>query len=285
MPIEIIMPALSQTTDEVHLIDWYVKPGDKIKKGDFLCEVETDKVTTDVESFADGIVLKILVEPDTTVKAGTVIAILGNADENIEKVEEIEKNKAKSKESIVSESKNKSIEQKAEIINKELEVTKEKETESEWSNIKTTSIVKNLAKKKGIDLGKIKGTGPSGLITIKDLDNYETLIKQGEFVVKEPSTTMGQKVKLSNRQLEVAKNLTESSRTIPTYTVTIKVWINHLLNIRNKNTNIDSEKISFDSFFIYALAQSLKRYPRLNGYYDNETLIIKECIQSTTLQQ
>ena len=86
MAVEIKMPQFSQTTDEVRLINWHVKEGDKIEKGAPLCEIETDKATMDVESFKSGTVLKLLVESDSVVATGTVIAVLGEAGEKIDSI-------------------------------------------------------------------------------------------------------------------------------------------------------------------------------------------------------
>ena len=77
MPTEIKMPNLSQTTDEVKLLRWLVKEDDKVNKGDLLCEVETDKVNMEVESFASGTVLKLIGKPGDQIKTETIIVILG----------------------------------------------------------------------------------------------------------------------------------------------------------------------------------------------------------------
>ena len=76
MSIEIKMPNLSQTTDEVTLLRWLVKEGDEVNKGDLLCEVETDKVNMEVESFASGIILKLIGTPGQQITTGTVVAVL-----------------------------------------------------------------------------------------------------------------------------------------------------------------------------------------------------------------
>lgn len=77
MAVEIKMPDLSQTTDGVKLLKWHVKVGDIVKKGDLLCEVETDKVQTEVESFASGMVSELIGKPGDQIKTGTIIAVLG----------------------------------------------------------------------------------------------------------------------------------------------------------------------------------------------------------------
>jgi pyruvate dehydrogenase E1 component alpha subunit len=76
LEIEIKMPQLGQTTDEVRIIRWLVNEGEEVKTGQPLCEVETDKVTMEMESVAGGAVSKLLVKPEDIVIAGDVIAII-----------------------------------------------------------------------------------------------------------------------------------------------------------------------------------------------------------------
>ncbi|MCL5071150.1 MAG: biotin/lipoyl-binding protein [Actinobacteria bacterium] len=75
------MPNLSQNTDEVKLLRWLVKEGDEVNRGDILCEVETDKVNMEVESFASGIILKLIGTPGQQITTGTVVAVLGDKGE------------------------------------------------------------------------------------------------------------------------------------------------------------------------------------------------------------
>ena len=270
MATKIIMPGLSQTTDEVHLIDWYIKEGDRVKKGDFLCEVETDKVTTDVESFADGTVLKLLVAPDTVVKAGEVIAILGEPGEEVEDIEgdiATEKNLEGSVEKELAKEKGKAVEEK----NKER--LGAESIKVNFSNVKASTIVKNLAKKNSIDLTNIKGSGPGGLITRKDLEEYI------EFVRSRKKEAISEKeIVLSPRQKEVAKNLTESKKNIPHYMVTVRVWVDRLLKVRERVQDRSGKRITYDSIFIYVISRALGKYPHINGYFYDNKLIMRESV-------
>ena len=76
MEYKVTMPILSDTMDKGKLIKWYVKAGDYVKKGDKLCEVESDKATMDIESFVDGVVKEILVKEGEEVPVKSVIAII-----------------------------------------------------------------------------------------------------------------------------------------------------------------------------------------------------------------
>ena len=74
---EVIIPDFGTSVDEVKLVKWLKEEGDTIKKGDALCELETDKATTELESFFEGVLLKRLFEDDSEIEIGTVIAHIG----------------------------------------------------------------------------------------------------------------------------------------------------------------------------------------------------------------
>ena len=83
MATEIKMPDLGTTVETVVLLKWLKQEGDEVKRGELLCEVQTDKATTELESVAQGTLLKQLVEEDTEVNVGTVIAYIGEPNEVI----------------------------------------------------------------------------------------------------------------------------------------------------------------------------------------------------------
>ena len=74
---EIIIPDFGTSIEDVRLVRWLKKEGDTVKKGDALCELETDKATTELESFVEGVLLRQLVEADSEIEIGTVIAHIG----------------------------------------------------------------------------------------------------------------------------------------------------------------------------------------------------------------
>ena len=87
MAIDILMPALSPTMTEGILSKWLVKQGDKVRSGDVIAEIETDKATMEVEAIEDGIVAKIVVSEGTEgVEVNSVIAVLSEDEESIDKI-------------------------------------------------------------------------------------------------------------------------------------------------------------------------------------------------------
>ena len=83
MAHEIKMPDLGTNVEQVTVLKWLKKEGEAVKRGDSLCEIQTDKAVTELESFSQGILLKQVVAENTDVAVGDVIAYVGQAGENI----------------------------------------------------------------------------------------------------------------------------------------------------------------------------------------------------------
>src|SRR5215831_13103573 len=84
MPIEVTMPRLSDTMEQGTVVKWNVKEGDKVKSGDVIADIETDKATMELQSYDDGVVTKLAVPEGQTVKVGAVILVLAGAGEKVD---------------------------------------------------------------------------------------------------------------------------------------------------------------------------------------------------------
>lgn len=248
--VEIKMPNLSQTTNEVMLIKWLIEPGDTVKKGQPLCEVESDKSVMEVESFTSGTVLELLAEANTSIEAGTVIALIGEPGEKIEKTQKISEKK-----------------QVNNLDKKETTKINIEKKEEDRKTVRASVIVKNLAAKKNVDLFKIKGSGPSNLITLADLNEY---IEHGE--KKEKHKVMIKEENLSHYQISIARNLTLSKSSIPHYYLSTQILMDGVLKLRANLKLKQTKKISMYTFFIYAVSRALREVPRVNAYFKNNKI-------------
>ena len=245
MAVEIKMPQLSQTTDEVRLINWLVQEGDTVQKGDPLCEVETDKVTMAVESFESGTVLKLVAEPDTVIDAGAVIAVLGERGEQVPEV----------------------APQHAEVVSQD--------------EVHATRLVRNIAQKRHIDLNRIRGTGPRGIITKSDLELF-TASRDAEATGKAaqpeaggpaPAAPQGDVVALTPHQRAVAHSLTRSSMEAPHFYLKTDLICDRIVAWREEHRKPDGKRAAVDSFFVYAVSRVLQEMPRLNGFYKKDSIV------------
>jgi pyruvate dehydrogenase E2 component (dihydrolipoamide acetyltransferase) len=273
MAVEIRMPGLSQTTSEVKLIEWLVKVGDVVKKGDPLCRVETDKVSMDVESFESGTVLKLYVASDSFVEAGDLIALIGEKGEHIEDKEQKKIGPQKAEKDVSVEKGGAGNEKQ--VSEKAGKPAMYRVRSRFDDTMRATPLVKNIALKKGIDLSRVKGTGPGGIISKKDLEGYTEAASVSERGPSEGRPQRGEIV-LSSHQRGLGKVLSHSIHEAPHYYVKTHCFLERFLEWRGKNRRSDGEKYSFDSLFIFSVARVLRQFPRLNGTLRGDRILVNE---------
>lgn len=275
MAVEIPMPRLSQTTDEVRLIRWLVAVGDSVRKGQALCEVENDKTTMEVESFAAGTVLRLEGEPDALIAAGTLIAVLGEATatavrETGEGVEAPTVGAAAA----------------APRAPAEASAAPAPVAPAPAAGVRATPLVRNLARKHGVELARVRGTGARGLITREDLDAHLRAGRGRDAEVPAASAVQAPaapapsapgaaaEVPLSVHQRAVARAVTLSKTRVPHYYLKVRVGADRLLAWRQANRRADGEKVSVDAVLVWSCARALTRHPRLNGTFAGERLLL-----------
>lgn len=289
---QIVMPPVSQTTDTVKLLEWKVEEGEEVKKGQPLCEVETDKVTMDIECFRNGTVLKIIAGADTDVEVGSAIAYIGEAGEKLDTAEweDTETEEAKDgpgtgREKIGTKGQTPVTPlagKLAEVHKIDINILKgsgaggkivrkdvEKALSGEAEAVNATLMVKNLARKWNIDLRNITGRGAHGLITRDDLLAVkERKVSYGSSNNASPVSETVKEQPLSQNQQLVARNLTNSKLTIPHYYITTRIFCDALNVYRESNA-----RLSITVFFIHAAAKALAKFPLVNSIYANDRVM------------
>ncbi len=267
MAVEIPMPRLSQTTDEVKLIRWLVKPGDTVAKGQALAEVENDKTTLEVESFAAGTVLRLSGEPDSMIAAGSVIAVLGEPGERPEAGAAGTAPAPPGRTPAATPS-------PAAVPTGAPGLAPAAAAEG----VLATPLVRNLARKHGVDLGRVRGTGARGLITRADLDSY---LRASSTAPSSAPATAPQapglpaevvEVPLSAHQRAVARAVTAAKSQVPHYYLRTRIGADRLLAWRETHRRADGQKVAVDAILAWACARALARHPRLNGTLSGERL-------------
>jgi pyruvate dehydrogenase E2 component (dihydrolipoamide acetyltransferase) len=289
MAKEIVMPPLSQTTDQVKLLEWLVGEGDEVNKGDPLCEVETDKVTMEVESFTAGTVLKIVAQPQEDVTVGNIIAYVGTPGEEVPDIPAGQgeaKGKSETPAGDVSPLARKIAENEGielsriqgtgpagRVLKKDVEqhMAGDGVNQPPPAGKKATLIVRNLAKKSGIDLGQVQGTGPGGLITRDDLAAFS---EPKAVAVTGASTEI--QGELTDNQRAVGELLTMSKTHIPHFYLKATVVMDRLTTYREAMKNPDGSKLSVTAILTYCLGRALARHRRLNGYFAEGKLIHRD---------
>ena len=278
----ILMPRLSDTMTEGVIADWHKKIGDKVKKGDLLADVETDKATMELESYKEGELLYIGAQKGEKVPVNALLCIIGEKG----KVD-IDKIVAAAKGGAVSEAPAKEEDSKpAETSSKESATTSSsapamEETKSsslENGRVKASPLAKKLAADKGIDISKVPGSGDGGRIVKADIDNFNPAKQQAQAQESKASETQrpaaqtapaGQvsfdDVPVSQMRKIIAKRLAESKFSAPHFYLTIAINMDNAVESRKKINDVAKVKISFNDMVLKACAVALKQHPKVNS--------------------
>jgi len=265
MPIEILMPALSPTMTEGNLAKWIKKEGDKVKAGEVLCEIETDKATMEVEAVDEGILGKILVAAGTeNVAVNAPIALLLEDGEDVKSLEGFKlavssKQKAEEKEEVVATPAPSPITLPP--------------SPTPAGRIKASPLAKRLAAEKGIDLARVQGSGPHGRIVKADLDKAPVGAPAQGVIRRNPIESLA--IPNNNMRKVIAKRLLESKLTIPHFYLSIDVQIDALLKARAaiNDKGAGAYKVSVNDMFIKAVALGLRDVPAANGSWTDAAII------------
>lgn len=248
------MPDLGQTVSEGKVVRWLKKPGDWISKGDVLLEVETDKVTMDVESYRAGYLRSLLVREGDMASAMAPIAIL--TDEVDEPPSDVE----------AADGKDTQIPPSGAVTNGPAELLHQEENRSvETSSAKSSSrppaspAAKALASKLNVDLGCISGSGSDGLITRRDI---ERVAPSKEF---------------SKPLLPMAEITARSVQTIPHFYVSSDIDVGALLRWRQSWNNAHPDlRASVNDILVRVASLALRDVPELNVLYRDSHVERKE---------
>src|ERR1700761_4327017 len=304
MPINILMPALSPTMEKGNLAKWLKKEGDKVKSGDVIAEIETDKATMEVEAVDEGTIAKILVPEGTQdVAVNDVIAVMAGDGEDVKAAGSAQPPKVEAKPEAKPEPKQEAKQEtKAEAPKQEAAPTKPAPQAAASApapsqangHARTFSspLARRLAKEAGIELARISGTGPHGRIIARDVESAKSG-KGLKAPAASPASTGGPSIapSMSDKQIlalfepgsyevvphdgmrrTIAQRLTASIQQVPHFYLTIDCDIGKLLAAReeiNAAAPKDKEKkplykLSVNDFVIKAMAVALQRIPNCN---------------------
>jgi pyruvate dehydrogenase E2 component (dihydrolipoamide acetyltransferase) len=278
MPIEILMPALSPTMKEGNLAKWVKKEGDKIKAGEVIAEIETDKATMEVEAVDEGTLGKILVAEGTeNVAVNSCIALIL---EDGEDKKSLANYATKSVDNIAPIAKK--VEEKREEKILTAPVAQQNQYSNSFSSFtKASPLAKRIAKDEGVSVSQINGSGPHGRVVKEDVLEFLANGGAKSGAIRRNSQEFNA-VKNNNIRKVIAKRLLESKQNIPHFYLSCELNINKLQELRsalNEVAAIDvngnpSYKISVNDLVIKATAMALKKVPEANSAWSDESTLI-----------
>ena len=237
-----IMPALNPGQETGILLEWLKQEGETIEKGEPLMEVETDKANVEVEAEATGILSNISVQPGDEIHVGEVIAIILSEDESApESIKD-----GSSTQTAVTENEVKNHSGNSEKMESIETVSKNK--------IAASPKVKQYAKKEGIDLSSVKGSGPGGAILMEDVLAIQSTAEKED---NDFQTGKG--------WLLMADRLTESWTSAPHFSIVRNLDATNLAAHKKETKANSSANITFTDLLVKYAASSLKEHPRVNA--------------------
>ncbi|MHC2334444.1 pyruvate dehydrogenase complex dihydrolipoamide acetyltransferase [Bradyrhizobium sp. USDA 4454] len=304
MPINILMPALSPTMEKGNLAKWLKKEGDKVKSGDVIAEIETDKATMEVEAVDEGTIAKILVPEGTQdVPVNDVIAVMAGDGEDVKaaasaeagvapspKPAEAPKPAAQAAPAPASAPAAAPAPAPAAGPTQAAAPAAAASQANGHARVFSSPLARRLAKEAGIDLGRITGTGPHGRVIARDVDDAKSG-KGLKAPAAAPAAGPSIAPSMSDKQIlalfepgsyevvphdgmrrTIAQRLTASVQNVPHFYLTIDCDIGKLLAAReeiNAAAPKDKEKkplykISVNDFVIKAMAVALQKIPNCN---------------------
>jgi pyruvate dehydrogenase E2 component (dihydrolipoamide acetyltransferase) len=280
--IVVTMPRLSDTMTEGTVATWLKKVGDKVAEGDILAEIETDKATMEFESFNEGTLLYIGIQAGGSAPVDSLLAIIGPEGTDINGIADNYKVIGGEEDATpvdAEEPKSASAEKADSIV---------QEASTDGQRILASPLAKKIASDKGIQLTQVKGSGENGRIVKSDIENFtpaaptsgasataakaeavpapKVFVPAGEVFTEE--------IKNSQMRKIIAKRLAESLFTAPHYNLTIEVAMDEAMKSRVTINSIPDIKVSFNDMVIKACAMALKKHPKVNSQWREDSILI-----------
>ncbi|MBN1310966.1 MAG: 2-oxo acid dehydrogenase subunit E2 [Anaerolineae bacterium] len=270
------MPKLGFDMQEGQLVRWLKEPGDPVKTGEPLAEIESDKATIEVESYVEGTMLQHLVNEDDWVPIGAPIAVVGKEGEEVdlEALGTAEAAPAAEQGAASAPSK----QQKKSPV--PVAAPDGGNGDGLPGGVRASPLARRIAEEHGLNLGQIDGSGPGGRIVKADVE----AVKEGTADVSQrPAPTYtpvqagaeDETIQTPRMRARIAARMIESKTTVPHFYVTNEIDMQAALDLRKdlNERRADDDKITVNDLIVKAAALAVREFPNLNSSYNGETII------------
>lgn len=266
--IEIKVPELAESITEGTIAEWLKSVGDHVEQGEYIAELETDKVNIEIIAENSGVITEFKFEPGDTVEVGQVIAL-------------IDENAAGGGEAPAAAP---APEAKEEAPAAPTPAPEAKEEANAQERLIATPAARKLARERGIDLNNVTPVDPLGRVHKQDVAGHQD--KQpapkaapAPQAAENPAKPV-ERIKMSRRRQTIAKRLVESQQTAAMLTTFNEVDMSAIMELRNRRKDAFVEKngvkLGFMSFFTKAVVGALKEFPLLNAEIQGDEVLMKK---------
>lgn len=266
---------MSDTMMEGVIAEWLKKVGDKVKSGDILAEVETDKATMELDNYENGTLLYIGAEKGQAVPVDGIIAIIGEEGADYQAILNAE---GVSKAPVLAAVEAVKIPDAPSSIDAPTVVnTNISNTVSDTDGrIKASPLAKALAKEKGFNISDISGTGENGRVIKSDIDNFKGVAPSAVQTTIPVASVSGvesfEEIGLTQMRKAIARSLADSQSTAVDFSATMEINMDKAIEARGVMNEASPTKISFNDMILKACGVALKKHPNVNSSWRGDSI-------------
>jgi pyruvate dehydrogenase E2 component (dihydrolipoamide acetyltransferase) len=276
MATEVKLPRLGQGMESGTVVRWLKQEGDQVEKGEPLYELDTEKVTQEVEAEASGVLLKIAVQ-EGEVPVGQTVAVIGEEGEDVPQAEETEADETPQEEGSRAPERDAEREEGAEAsaAREPSEQVTEIQEQERNGRVKASPLARRIARERGIDLAQLRGTGPEGRIVAEDVERAEIAPAEAPAAPAAPPPGEVEVVPLTSIRKTIARRLTEAWQA-PVFQISMSADMSRALALREQLVDLakDSPKPTISDVLTKIAASALMRHRRLNAEFAGEEVRI-----------
>jgi pyruvate dehydrogenase E2 component (dihydrolipoamide acetyltransferase) len=281
MSSQVTLPRLGQGMESGTIVRWLKSEGDEIEKGDPLYELDTEKVTQEVEADAGGVLLKILAQEGEEIEVGKAIAVIGEQGEDVPT--EASEPKAETEEPTeVTEEEPAEEGEPAPEREDERERGREEGPEGpsepdqrvNGGRVKASPLARRIAKERGIDLAQLSGTGPEGRIVAEDVERAQVAP-----VTARPTTPVATEieiVKLNQMRKTIARRMTEAWEA-PAFQIAMSADMTASIRLREallERVEEGGVRPTYSDILTKVVALALMRHRDMNAHFGGDEVLL-----------
>ena len=253
MAVAIKLPDMGTNVEECKVLSWRIKPGEAVKRGDVLADIETDRAVAELESTGEGVLLRVVVKEGDLARTGDILAYVGKPGE-----------------SVAGEAKAAATPAAAPPHGTASPVATPSHLEV-GPSLRVAPIVRNLAAKLGVDLGRVKRTGAGGVVTREDVQRAS----REQATSTQEATASGEP--LPRAQVAVARAVQKSWKEIPHLSITASIDMTSAQQMRAES-DVNGARLSYDAIFLKAMARAAEALPLVTAKLEGERIIRPQSI-------
>jgi len=272
MSSQVTLPRLGQGMESGTIVRWLKSEGDEVEKGDPLYELDTEKVTQEVEADASGVLLKILAQEGEEIEVGKAIAVIGEAGEEVAAPEAESEDATEVAEDEGQEEGEPAPEREDERERGREEGPEgpsEPEQRANGGRLKASPLARRIAKERGIDLAQLRGTGPEGRIIAEDVEHAQVAPAKAGAAARVTERGRVEIVKLNQMRKTIARRMTEAWEA-PAFQIAMSADMTASIRLREallERVGEGGVRPTYSDILTKVVALALMRHRDMNAHF------------------